>query len=259
MNTVKINGEHFHYTLDGKSDAPVLMLSNSLGTRQTMWSAQVDALRQSFRVLTYDTRGHGALTSPPGPYTLELLGTDVTHLLDHLDISSVLFCGISMGGIIGQWLAVHAPQRVTKLVICNSAARIGTNQAWLERAALVRRQGIDSVADSAASRWFTEAFIASNKTAVASLIDTLRTVSAEGYASCCEALAHADMRDEISKITAPTLIIAGQYDPVTTPEDADFMARRISDAQRVDLPASHLSNIEASQAFNNVLAQFLKT
>ncbi|KAA0911578.1 3-oxoadipate enol-lactonase [Pusillimonas sp. ANT_WB101] len=257
MTTAHFDSDYFHYTLDGKRDAPVVMFSNSLGTTESMWAAQTEALRQNFTVLTYDARGHGASIATKGPYTLEQLGNDVIKLLDHLSLSQVAFCGISMGGVTGQWLAIHASQRISQLIICNSAAKIGTPEAWQERADLVRSQGMAPVADGAAPRWFTEAFAASQPSTVSSLTDALRATNPEGYASCCEALAYADLREEIATITAPTLIIAGSHDPVTTTADADFMASRIAGSKRVDLLASHLSNIEASQAFNQAVLQFL--
>ena len=257
MSVERINGEAFHYTLKGPENAPVLVLSNSLGTTESMWASQVDALCDRFRVLTYDTRGHGQSDKKEGPYTLDQLGNDVLLLLDSLGIEQASFCGISMGGLIGLWLGVHAPQRIEKLIVCNTAARIGTVGGWLERAALVRSQGMDPLADVSAVRWFTTNFVATQTAVVESMISALRRSDPEGYASCCDALAHADLREVIASISVPTLVVAGLHDPVTTTEDADYMAQHIVGARRVDLPASHLSNIEAGHAFNAAVSDFL--
>ncbi|MBB5215954.1 3-oxoadipate enol-lactonase [Parapusillimonas granuli] len=256
MSIIRIDQEDIHYSLSGKPGAPVLVLSNSLGTSLDMWSPQ-EALGERFRLLRYDTRGHGRSAKPRGPYSLAQLGTDVLNLLDRLDIRQAAFCGISMGGLIGQWLGIHAPERFTHLALANTAARIGTEQAWLDRAATVRAQGMRPVAEGAASRWFTPDYAQAHADAVAPLLQALGAADPEGYASCCEALAHADLRDHIQHIKAPTLIIAGSRDPVTTTADADFMAGRIPGARRVDLTASHLSNIEAAAAFNDALLSFV--
>ena len=257
MSMVQIGNEALHYSLTGKAGAPVLVLSNSLGTSLAMWSPQ-ESLADHFQLLRYDTRGHGKSMKPRGPYTLQQLGTDVLHLLDHLGIEQAAFCGISMGGLTGQWLGVNAADRLSHLIIANTAARIGTEESWRERAATVRSQGMAPIAESAASRWFTAEYAQSHADTIAPVLQGLAQTDAEGYAACCEALATADLRDDIGRVTTPTLIIAGTHDPVTTPAHADFMAERIAGSQRVDLPASHLSNIEAATGFNNALLSFLQ-
>ena len=257
MSTVRIDNEDLYYSLSGSTGAPVLVFSNSLGTSQAMWSAQ-ESLGRHFQLLRYDTRGHGQSMKPQGPYSLQRLGKDVLRLLDHLEIDRAAFCGISMGGMIGQWLGVHGAGRFSHLILANTAARIGTEQAWLERAATVRGQGMRPVAEGAVARWFTSGFAQARPDTVAPVLDGLAQTDAEGYASCCEALAYADLRDEIHRIGVPTLVIAGLHDPVTTPTDADFMASRIASSKRCDLPASHLSNIEAADSFNTALLSFLK-
>lgn len=257
MAAIRINGEVFGYQLDGNEQDPVLVLSNSLGTTRDMWSRQIDHLRKTHRILRYDTRGHGESVSNPGPYRLEQLGQDTLDLLDALRIETFSFCGISMGGLIGQWLGVHAGERLRKLVVCNTAARIGQQSAWQERAALVRKQGMAPVADASASRWFTQTFVDAQPGCVQTLVQGLRDTHPEGYAACCEALAVADLRESIKTIKTPTLVVAGRHDPVTTPADADFIAERIGNATRIDLDASHLSNIEADNAFNTAVSAFL--
>ncbi|NLY27287.1 MAG: 3-oxoadipate enol-lactonase [Alcaligenaceae bacterium] len=256
MPIAEINTTRIAYSLEGQAGAPVLVLSNSLGTTRDMWQAQA-VLQREFRILRYDTRGHGESAVPAGPYTIDQLGRDVVSLLDHLEIAQAAFCGVSMGGVTGQWLGVHAPERVSRLVVANTAARVGTEQAWRDRAALVRAQGLGPIAQATPARWFTPDFIETCSDRVGALLDTLRGLSPEGYAACCEALATADLRTDISRITVPVLVVAGLHDPVTTPADADFIACQIPGAQRVDLPASHLSNIEAAGQFNDALRAFL--
>jgi 3-oxoadipate enol-lactonase len=245
------------YTVTGPDDAPALVLSNSLGTTAQMWAPQLDALSRHYRVVRYDTRGHGASIAPSGEYTLEMLGRDVLAVLNALDIERAHFCGISMGGLTGQWLGVHARERIDKLIVANTAARIGSLQGWSERAALVRARGLAEVADGAAGRWFTANFIERQPEVVARLTDRLRGTPADGYAGCCDALSTADVRHEIGTIAAPMLVIAGRYDPVTTVDDARFIAERVPGARMTTLDASHLSNVEAVEAFNASMLGFL--
>jgi 3-oxoadipate enol-lactonase len=246
-----------HYRLDGDPDQSCLVLSNSLGTDLGMWDAQARTLGADFLVLRYDTRGHGLSSGGNAPLEIERLGRDVIELLDHLDIASAAFCGISMGGLTGQWLGIHAPQRIDKLVLANTAARIGSLESWRARADQVRAGGMETIADGAGARWFTPAFIEREPDTVAGLVETLRAQDAQGYAACCDALAHADLRGSIAAIAAPTLVVAGEHDPVTTVADGAWLRERIAGAQLVTVPASHLSNIEAADAFTHALRRFL--
>lgn len=257
MPIAHINGTDIFYVAQGNTANPGIVFSNSLGTDHSMWQTQADALSNDFYVIRYDTRGHGKSASPKGPYQLAQLGQDVIALLDFLHIKKAHFCGLSMGGVTGQWLGINAGDRINRLVLANTAAKVGNSEAWLSRAATVRADGLQSIADTAAGRWFSSAFIAQQAATVTALTAHLATESAEGYASCCEALADADLRDEIVAITNPTLIIAGQYDPVTTVADAAFMQERIGNSHTVVLAASHISNIEAEQAFTRALVSFL--
>lgn len=247
------------YTTDGHANLPSLVLSNSLGTDHTMWQAQTDALSSFFHVIRYDTRGHGQSGSLPGPCRMADLGQDVIAVLDALGIEKAHFCGLSMGGVTGQWLGLHASDRIDRLVIANTAAKVGSSDAWLARAASVRADGLDLVADGASARWFTPAFIARCPAQVDRLVAGLRAGNAEGYASCCEALADADFRAQIHALRNTTLIIAGSHDPVTTVADAQFLQQSIAGARIASLPASHISNIEAEAAFTQALLDFLKS
>ncbi|MEV4779444.1 3-oxoadipate enol-lactonase [Burkholderia sp. LMU1-1-1.1] len=247
-----------HYETEGSPGLPALIFSNSLGTTLEMWNAQAREFGKNYHVVRYDTRGHGRSSSPTGPYTLAQLGGDVLALMDYLSISHAHFCGLSMGGLTAQWLGIYAYDRMDKLVIANSAARVGTADGWEQRARLARGEGLGGIADGAAGRWFTPDFIAREPGQVAALVETMRQGSADGYAACCEALAVADLRDKIQTIPNATLIIAGAHDPVTTPSDAVFMQQKIRGAATVTLAASHISNIEAPDTFNQALAAFLR-
>lgn len=258
MPTFTSNDAQINYQTFGEATKPALIFSNSLGTNFKMWQAQIDFFQQDFFVICYDTRGHGASSAPQGPYSIDQLGQDVVNLLDHLNVEKAAFCGISMGGLTGQWLAIHRPERFNQVVVCNTAAKIGQEQAWNDRAALVREQGLQPIASTAASRWFTEPFIQSNATVVNNLQNDLAVGSAEGYASCCEALAKADVREQLKDITVPVLVVAGQQDPVTTVVDGQFMVERIANSQLFEINASHISNVELPNEFNQAVKQFIQ-
>ncbi len=260
ISTITTSQGAFRVAIDGPDGAPVLVLSNSLGTTLEMWYAQAAHFSATHRVLRYDTRGHGGSVLSPGPYTFDQLGGDVIALLDALRIERASFCGISMGGFTGLWLGGHAPRRLNHLVVANSAAKIGTAEGWTARAALVRDKGAAAMAELAASspgRWFTEPFTAAQPAVVQRAQGWIAGIAPEGYAACCEALAQADLRNAIAAIPVPTLLIAGSADPVTTVADAQAMQAAIPGSQLAELPASHLSNLEAPDAFNAALAGFL--
>ncbi|MFU0912536.1 3-oxoadipate enol-lactonase [Kluyvera intermedia] len=248
---------NIHYRLDGPEKAPVLVLSNSLGTTLTLWDAQLSELTQRFRVLRYDTHGHGQ-TTKRGKVTLSQLGEDVITLLDHLNIEKAHFCGISMGGLTGLWLARFAPERFYSIAVANTAARIGEQANWLSRARTVRNEGMDVVAAGSADRWFTPDYRQHQPATVEQLCHQLAHSDAQGYAECCEALAAADLRAEVAAITLPMLIIAGEHDPVTTVADADYLHQQINGSFLIELPASHLSNVEASDEFTAAIVAFFR-
>ncbi|MCG2608462.1 3-oxoadipate enol-lactonase [Acinetobacter sp. SM34] len=257
MPTFTSNDAQINYQTFGDAAKPALIFSNSLGTNYGMWQKQFNHFKQNYFVICYDTRGHGASSAPQGPYRLDQLGQDVINLLDHLKIEKAAFCGISMGGLTGQWLAINKPERFSHVIVCNTAAKIGQEQAWNERAALVRQQGLQPIASTAASRWFTEPFIQSNATVVENLQNDLEAGSAEGYASCCKALAKADLREQLKDITVPVLVIAGQKDPVTTVSDGQYMVNHIKNSALFEINASHISNIECPNEFNQAVQQFI--
>jgi 3-oxoadipate enol-lactonase len=222
-----------------------------------MWDPQQRALAKSFRVLRYDTRGHGGTAPAAEPWTLAMLGNDVVGLLDALEVASAHFCGLSMGGLIGMWLGAHATPRFESLVLCSTGARIGTAESWNARIESVRQGGMKSISSSVLERWFTPEFRRAAPEAVAGVRRVIETTSPQGYAACCTAIRDADERADLAAIRAPTLVISGRHDPATPPADGQAIASAVAGARYVELPAAHLSNIEAAAAFNTELIGFL--
>ncbi len=218
----------FHYELAGPPGAPVLLFSNSLGTDLTMWDPQSQTLAADFRVLRYDGRGQGQGQSPltSGPYTIDTLADDVLALLKELGIAKINFCGLSMGGMVGMSLALRAPERLGKLILCNTAPKIGTPEIWDARMTAVRSGGMAAVVDGVLERWFTQDFRKSSPPSIQKTRDMLLRSAVEGYVACCSAVRDMDARDGIAAIRVPTLIISGAYDPVTPPHDGHFMAEK---------------------------------
>ena len=247
-----------HYQLEGADDAPLLVLSNSLGTTLDMWLPQMPALLEHFRVLRYDTRGHGQSEVTPGPYTIAQLGQDVLALLDHLQVSRAHFCGLSMGGMTGIWLGIHAPDRIDRLVLCNTSAAIGVPEMWNARIAQVRQGGMPVVIDAVLERWFTNDFLSHAPAQVERVRAMLANTQVEGYVANCAAVRDMDQRAELGRITAPTLVIGGKYDKSTPPEHGELIAKAVPGARYVELNAAHLSNWEAAQAFTQRVIHFLR-
>ena len=248
-----------NYRFDGAVGAPVVMLSNSLGTDLSMWDLQVPVLVARYRVLRYDTRGHGRSAVTPGPYTIEGLAKDALGLIDALAIERVQFCGLSMGGMVGQWIGAHAPQRVDKLILCNTTARIGSPEAYNARIDAVRSGGMAAIVDTVLARWYTSSFAEASVDAIAKTRAMLLATPADGYAACCAAIRDMDQRETARDVTAPTLVIAGEHDLATPPADGRFLAEHIPRARLTELPAAHLSNIEAADEFNVALTEFLSS
>jgi 3-oxoadipate enol-lactonase len=257
MPEIEVNGARLHYRFDGLEGAPVVLLSNSLGTNLHMWDNQIPALAEKFRVLRYDSRGHGRSTATPGPYTIEGLSKDAIGLLDALHISKVFFCGLSLGGVIAQWIGVNAAERVNAIVISNSAAKIGNDEFWNKRIEKLRTGGIAPVAAAQVLRWFTEHYVAAEPQVIEKMKQMFVATPLDGYIATCEALRDSDLRESIQRIRARTLVIAGAHDVVTPPADGKFMAAQIPGAQYAELNASHLSNIEDAAEFTSTLMQFL--
>jgi 3-oxoadipate enol-lactonase len=246
-----------YYELTGDPALPVVVLSHALGVDHTMWEPQRQALAAHYRILSYDTRGHGQSSAPTGSYTISDLGIDVLGLLDTLCIQPVTFCGLSMGGVIGQWLAIHAPARLHKLVLSNTAAKIGTVEGWNQRIATVQSEGVRPGIPATLERWFTEPFRTAQPATVASIQRLLEATNPQAFAACCAALRDADFRESIQSIQTPTLVIAGTSDAGTTTSDAQFLSKGIPNSTYVELPAAHLSSVECAKAFNQSLLNFL--
>lgn len=260
MAFVQLDDGEMHYQIEGPQGAPVLVLSNSLGTDLHMWDAQVEALSKTFRVLRYDTRGHGKSLVSQGPYTIEHLGQDVLALLDALNIERAHFCGLSMGGLIGQWLGIHANDRLQKLILCNTAAKIGTPEIWNQRIGLLESedaQGMVTLASTAPQRWFTPEFTQQHPDKVKAVTDVLASTSPQGYAACCAAVRDADLLKQVGAITVDTLIICGSHDAVTTVADGHYLQNHIHGSQLSDYYAAHLSSVELGQVFTMRVTEFL--
>jgi len=234
-----------HHQIEGPRDAPVVLLSGSLGSTLAMWDAQVPALAERFRVVRFDTRGHGRSPVPPGPYGIDDLVDDAVALLDHLGVARASLVGLSLGGMTFLRLAARHPERVDRLAVLCTSALLGPASAWAERAARVRADGPRVVAQAVVARWFTDPFRAEHPAVVAQAEDMLAATPTEGYASCCSAIEHADLRADLAAITAPTLALAGAQDSATPPEHLRAIAAGIPGARLLVVPqAAHLATVE---------------
>lgn len=250
---------HLNYLVEGPEDAPVLVLSNSLGTAMEMWDAQAPALRERFRLLRYDTRGHGGSPAPPGPYEIGDLGRDVVHLLDRLGIGRASFCGLSVGGMTGMWLAAEAPERIERLVLLCTSALLGPKSVWDERIATATGRGMAALVDGVIERWFTPAFRAENPEVVEKMARTLRETDPGGYAGCCAAIRDMDLRDRLPSIEAPTLVVSGAEDPATPPEHGGLIADAIPGARFEVVPdAAHIANVEQPEKITQLILTHLE-
>ena len=260
MSRITANGIEINYELSGIRDAPVVTLSHSLATDLSMWDPQMAELNARFRILRYDTRGHGGTDAPPGPYSLELLAEDVRALLEALAIERTHFVGISMGGMIGQTLALAHPQLLAGLVLCDTSASAPpeAGRIWNERIEVARTGGMEAHVEPTISRWFTPDFISANPNAVDPVRAMIRATPVDGYVGCAEAIKHLDLLERLADITSPTLVLVGAEDPGTPPAAARAIQQRIPDAEFVVIEsASHLCNIEQPAAFNRALLGFL--
>jgi 3-oxoadipate enol-lactonase len=249
-----------HHELSGPERAPALLLGGSLGTTLGMWEPQVPALSRQLRVAPFDHRGHGRSPVPPGPYEIADLGRDVLALLDRLGLERASYCGLSIGGMVGMWLAANAPERVERLVLICTAAHLPPASAWIERAEAVRAAGtVAVVADAVVDRWLTPAFRAAHPDVRDRLRAMLAASPPDGYAACCEAIARMDLRDELPRIAAPTLVIAGADDAAAPPEHAHAIAAAIPDAHvEVLAPAAHLASVERAGEVNRLISEHLE-
>lgn len=259
----QVNGITINYEMEGPNGAPVVTLSHSLATTMDLWTPQVKELRSGFyRILRFDTRGHGASTAPSGPYTMEMLASDLVALLDHLEIERAHFVGISLGGMIGQVLASSYPERVESLFLCDTISRTPREAfpVWDERIRIAETKGMAALAEATLERWLSEGFRRIHPEVVEHIRQMIISTPVPGFVGCGRAIRDFDISAELGKITAPTLLLVGENDSTTPYSAADAIRQQIRSAQRVlVLPeALHLGNIEAARPFNKALIGFLE-
>jgi 3-oxoadipate enol-lactonase len=257
MPEIKADGCNIHVEVEGPERAPVLMLSNSLGTNLHMWDEQVAPFTRHFRLLRYDRRGHGKSDAPKGPYSMEQLGRDVLAVLDHLSIEKINWCGLSMGGMVGMWLGARAPNRIDKLILSNTTAYFADKAMWDSRIKMVRDEGLEAIVDANMERWFTKAFRERSPQALARIREMFLATNVEGYIGCGEAIRAMDHRPLLPKINAPTLVIAGRYDPATTLEAGEFIAQHMPNAKLAVLDTAHIANMERPKEYADTVLGFL--
>jgi 3-oxoadipate enol-lactonase len=260
MPFATLNGFKCHYQHDDFGHDETIVFANSLGTNLSMWEAQVEVLSGHVNILRYDMRGHGQSEIGDKP-TLDIatLGGDVLALLDALmPARKVYFCGLSIGGLVGQWLGINAPQRFNRIIISNTAAKIGNDEGWNSRIEQVQVHGLESIVGGTGERWFTLAFHKEKPEVVNQILTDFVKTSLPGYVACCGAVRDADFRDQLSNLIVPTLAISGAKDPVTTVDDAEFLAQHIPVSKHVTLDAAHLSNVEQPEEFSTQVLQFLR-
>ena len=257
MPMIDVDGDAFHVRVDGPDEAPALVLANSLSSNLTMWDDQIPAFSARLRVVRFDQRGHGLSAAPEGPYSIERLGRDALGIMDRLGIKRAHWCGLSMGGMVGMWLLAHAPERLGRAVLANTAAHMGPPELWNGRIRTARRGGMAALVDPTIERWFTARFIAASPEAIARIRAMILRTPVAGYIGSCAAVRDMDQREAIRAIANPTLVVIGAHDPATTPEAGALIQRAIPGARAVTLDAAHLSNVEQPQAFTKAVLDFL--
>jgi 3-oxoadipate enol-lactonase len=257
MALIRIGEETFNVVVDGPAEAPALMLSNSLGTTLDMWEPQLPELTRHFRVIRYDARGHGKSVVTPGPYSIEQLARDALAILDALEIASAHWVGLSLGGMIGQWLVTHAPQRIGRAVLANTGAQMGRPDLWNMRVRTAREKGMEALVESIVARWFTPGFQKTQVETVARISAMVKATPAEGYAATCSAIRDMDQRESIRRASRPVLVIVGAQDPATPPAMGQLIARSIPGGKLATVDAAHLSNVEQPLTFTRAVVDFL--
>ncbi len=247
------------YRAEGPVDAPAIIFSNSLGCDHLMWQTQAAALKHRFRVVRYDQRGHGASDVPEGMYPLERLGADVIGIADHLGLEQFHFCGLSMGGLTGQWLGVNESARLITLILADTAPHFGPPEMWDQRMDMIRQGGMAAISDMVLGRFFTESFHASNPGTISDFRNVLEHSDPQGYLGCAAMVRQADIQDDLKKISVPTLVITGRHDQSTPPECGELIAAEVKGAEHVVVDAAHVSNVERPDDFTRILADFLGT
>lgn len=257
MPMIDADGCLLNVSVEGRDGGPTIMLSNSLGATMQMWEPQMAALTKLYRVIRYDRRGHGKSGVPAGPYSMERFGKDVLAILDDLNIEKIHWCGLSMGGMVGQWLGANAPERIEKLILANTSCYYPDPTNWLNRIKAVNEGGIASIADAVIAAWLTADFREREPQITARMKAMLVATPVQGYVACCEALSRLDQRDLLPRITAPTLVIAGRHDVSTPVEASVYIRSNIPNASMTLLDAAHISNVEQSHNFTEAVVGFL--
>jgi 3-oxoadipate enol-lactonase len=259
MPTIQTDdGCPIHFEIEGRSDAPVLMLSNSLGTNLHMWDDQVAPFTEHFRLLRYDRRGHGQSGAPKGPYSMERLGRDVLAVLDGLKIDKINWCGLSMGGMVGMWLGANAPARINKLILSNTNFHYADKAPWSDRIKLIQDKGLGALVGPNMERWFTKGFRDRAPDAVARITEEFLKTPVQGYIACCEAIRDMDFTASNPRIAAPTLVIVGTQDPATPPSAGEAIHHQIKGSKLAALDAAHISNMERPKEYADTVLGFLK-
>lgn len=250
------DGCSLHYRFDGEEDRPVVMLSNSLGSTLAMWEPQMASLTERYRVLRYDNRGHGQSDAPEGPYSLERVATDARELITGLGLGPVLWCGLSMGGMVGMWLGANAAHVLKRAVLANTSPLIGPPDVWNQRIAMAENEGMEVIGNTVVQRWLTPPFAEAHPDIRAKLAAMIASTPIRGYIAAAAAVRDMDLRASLSRITVPALVIAGSQDPSTPAAMGEQIANGIPGARLAILEAAHLSNIEQAEGFNRLLRDF---
>ena len=259
MPTIDVEGCPINVQVEGSDGAPVLMLGNSLGTDLHMWDDQAPEFARHFRLIRMDRRGHGKSGTSKGPYSFDLFGRDILAIMDALKIKTMNWCGLSMGGMDGQWLGANAPGRIEKLVLANTNFHYADKGPWADRIKTVHEKGLASFVDANMERWFTKGFIARDPQAIERMKKMFLASNPDGYAACVAAVRDIDFRASNLRIAAPTLVIAGKHDPATPPERGrEMVEKQIKGAKLFEIDAAHISNVEQPKAFTEAVLNFLR-
>jgi 3-oxoadipate enol-lactonase len=257
MHVTMDDGARIYVEAEADNGKPPLLFSNSLGTDLHMWDAQMGPFGEAFRVIRYDSRGHGQSDLTEGLYTMDRLGRDALAVLDAFKIERTYYCGLSKGGMVGQWLGGNAPERIERMAVCNTAAYIPNPDLWNTRIEIATNKGMPALCDGIIERWFSEDFRKNNPAEIERVAAMVLATPGPGYAACCAAIRDMDQRETDKGISAPTLVVIGAKDPATPPEHGREIHSLIAGSQLVELDAAHLSNIEQTDAYNSAVLNFL--
>jgi 3-oxoadipate enol-lactonase len=252
-----VQDTRIHFQVEGPEEGDTVVLVNSIATNLSIWDKVAAIVTKSVRVLRYDARGQGASGVPEGPYSIEGFAADLIAMLDSLNLEKVHICGLSLGAMVGMWIATHHPERVGKLVLCNTAAYAGPPASWDARAATVRELGMSTLEGSVRSRWLAPSFVEEHELVVTRVVDMALTSPSEGYIGACAAIRDMDQRGSIGCISAPTLVVAGSKDMATSLKDAQEIVAAVKDAEYLEFPCGHLSNVELPEPLAKAIVAFL--